>query len=228
MAVASLCGNAGSKQSVGQVMPRASACRGWVCAPPTPCLQCAHSKTTGATRPPPRLLCAVHLPRTAGVGPVNGARGVRGALSIHPVHLPRTADAGPVDGVTPDQQGLPKDQRPSDLRNTGWVPFALPAIHAGPRRGLMQLQGRRVIALVEADYEDLEHWYPVLRLREEGVEVVVAGLGEPAYTGKHGLPAETDTTVDLLDMVDFDGILVVGGWAPDKLRRSEKVLELVR
>jgi deglycase len=92
----------------------------------------------------------------------------------------------------------------------------------------MQLQGRRVIALVEADYEDLEHWYPVLRLREEGVEVVVAGLGEPAYTGKHGLPAETDTTVDLLDMVDFDGILVVGGWAPDKLRRSEKVLELVR
>src|SRR5574341_1852426 len=119
MAVASLCGNAGSKQSVGQVMPRASACRGWVCAPPTPCLQCAHSKTTGATRPPPRLLCAVHLPRTAGVGPVNGARGGRGALSIHPVHLPRTADAGPVDGVTPDQQGLPKDQRPSDFRNTG-------------------------------------------------------------------------------------------------------------
>jgi protease I len=92
----------------------------------------------------------------------------------------------------------------------------------------MQLQGRRVIALVEADYEDLEHWYPVLRLREEGVEVVVAGLGEPVYTGKHGLPCEPDTSVDLLDMADFDGILIVGGWAPDKLRRSEKVLELVR
>jgi protease I len=92
----------------------------------------------------------------------------------------------------------------------------------------MRLQGKRVIALVEADYEDLELWYPVLRLREEGAEVVVAGLGAETYIGKHGLPVETDAHVDDLSMADFDGILVVGGWAPDKLRRSEQVLELVR
>jgi protease I len=92
----------------------------------------------------------------------------------------------------------------------------------------MRLRGKRLIALVEHDFEDLEHWYPVLRLREEGAEVVVAGLGADVYTGKYGLPAETDANVDALDMADFDGILVVGGWAPDKLRRSEKVLELVR
>jgi protease I len=92
----------------------------------------------------------------------------------------------------------------------------------------MRLAGRRVIALVEAEYEDLELWYPVIRLREEGVEVVVAGLGADTYMGKYGLPCHPDTSVDTLDMADFDGILVVGGWAPDKLRRSEKVLELVR
>lgn len=92
----------------------------------------------------------------------------------------------------------------------------------------MQLHGRRVIALVEDDYEDLEHWYPVLRLREEGAEVVVAGLGARSYTGKHGVPCEVDTGVDTLDMADFDGLLVVGGWAPDKLRRSEQVLKLTR
>jgi deglycase len=92
----------------------------------------------------------------------------------------------------------------------------------------MRLRGKRVIALVEADYEDLEHWYPVIRLREEGAEVVVAGLGERTYTGKHGLPATTDAHVDELDMADFDGLLVVGGWAPDKLRRSEQVLQLTR
>jgi protease I len=92
----------------------------------------------------------------------------------------------------------------------------------------MRLKGKRVIALVEAEYEDLELWYPVLRLREEGAEVVVAGLGAPSYTGKYGLVAEPDAHVDELDMADFHGILVVGGWAPDKLRRSEKVLELVR
>jgi len=92
----------------------------------------------------------------------------------------------------------------------------------------MRLAGKRVIALVEEDFEDLELWYPVLRLREEGAEVVVAGLGAQTYHGKYGLPAETDANVDDLDMRDFDAILVVGGWAPDKLRRSEKVLELVR
>jgi protease I len=90
------------------------------------------------------------------------------------------------------------------------------------------LEGKRVIALVEEDYEDLEHWYPVLRLREEGAEVVVAGLGAASYRGKYGVPCEPDTDVEALDMDGFDGILVVGGWAPDKLRRSEKVLELVR
>jgi len=92
----------------------------------------------------------------------------------------------------------------------------------------MRLEGKRIIALVEADYEDLELWYPVLRLREEGADVVVAGLGAETYIGKHGLPVETDAHVDDLAMADFDGILVVGGWAPDKLRRSEQVLELVR
>jgi protease I len=92
----------------------------------------------------------------------------------------------------------------------------------------MRLAGKRLIALVEDDYEDLELWYPVIRLREEGAEVVVAGLGAAGYHGKYGLPAEPDADVADLDMADFDGILVVGGWAPDKLRRSEQVLELVR
>ena len=92
----------------------------------------------------------------------------------------------------------------------------------------MRLAGRRVIAMVEADFEDLELWYPVIRLREEGAEVVLAGMGEPEYRGKYGLPAEPDAHVDDLDMADFDALLVVGGWAPDKLRRSQAVLELTR
>jgi protease I len=85
-----------------------------------------------------------------------------------------------------------------------------------------------VIALVEADYEDLELWYPVHRLREDGAEVVIAGLGADSYTGKYGIPCTPDTSVEDLDMADFDGLLVVGGWAPDRLRRSDKVLQLTR
>ena len=92
----------------------------------------------------------------------------------------------------------------------------------------MTLKGKTILFFAGPLYEDLELWYPVLRLREEGAEVVVAGLGAERYHGKYGLPAEADGNVDDLDMRDFDAILVVGGWAPDKLRRSEKVLELVR
>jgi protease I len=46
------------------------------------------------------------------------------------------------------------------------------------------LTGRKVIVLAEDMYEDLELWYPVLRLREEGAEVVIAGTGATAYKGK--------------------------------------------
>src|SRR5262249_25938061 len=61
-----------------------------------------------------------------------------------------------------------------------------------------------------------------------GAKVILAGLGAPSYPGKHGLIADTDANVSELDMSDFDGILIVGGWAPDKLRRSDQVLQLVR
>ena len=37
------------------------------------------------------------------------------------------------------------------------------------------LSGKTVAVLAEDLYEDLELWYPVLRLREEDAKVVIAG-----------------------------------------------------
>jgi len=93
----------------------------------------------------------------------------------------------------------------------------------------MRLTGKKVIALVDDEVEDLELWYPVYRVREEGAEVHLAGLTkDKVYTGKYGVPAKADYSWDELNAADYDGILVPGGWAPDKLRRYPKVLELVR
>lgn len=92
----------------------------------------------------------------------------------------------------------------------------------------MSLHGRRVVILAEKQYEDLELWYPKLRLQEEGAEVVVAGLGEPAYESKHGYPVKVDSPLEELRPQDFDGIVVPGGWAPDYLRRHESVKSFVR
>ena len=90
------------------------------------------------------------------------------------------------------------------------------------------LTGRKVIVLAEDMYEDLELWYPVLRLREEGAEVVIAGTGARAYKGKNGYPVAVDTAVDKVSVRDFDALVIPGGYAPDRLRRYPAVLSLVR
>ena len=57
---------------------------------------------------------------------------------------------------------------------------------------------------------------------------VVAGLGEKIYQGKRGYPITVDTSVDEVQARDFDGLVIPGGYAPDILRRSAKVLALTR
>jgi protease I len=86
----------------------------------------------------------------------------------------------------------------------------------------------RVLMLVGPEYEDLEVWYPLLRLREAGYDVVVAGLGEARYAGKWGYPCPTDGVVADFPASSLAGLIAPGGWAPDKLRRDPVVLERVR
>lgn len=94
----------------------------------------------------------------------------------------------------------------------------------------MKLKGKRIAVLVGPGYEDLEFWVPLMRLQEEGAEVTVVGLkqGETYMSKSGGLPATADTGADKVGPNDFDALVVPGGWAPDKLRRYEAVLALVR
>lgn len=86
----------------------------------------------------------------------------------------------------------------------------------------------RAIILVENNYEDLEVWYPRLRLTEAGYEVKAAGTGEKTYSSKHGYPCATDGKIEDFKVDDFDILVVPGGWAPDRLRRYPAVLDFVR
>lgn len=93
----------------------------------------------------------------------------------------------------------------------------------------MELKDKTVVALIHDIFEDLELWYPVIRLREAGAKVVLAGE-KPGkqYTGKNGLPATADIGYDDLDDKKFDGLIIPGGYAPDKMRRYSKVLDFVK
>lgn len=88
---------------------------------------------------------------------------------------------------------------------------------------------RRVLILAADDFEDTELLYPLYRLAEEEIAVVVAGLDEHPIRGKKGHgPVAVDASVDQVGESDFDALVIPGGYAPDKLRRSEAVLSLVR
>ena len=90
------------------------------------------------------------------------------------------------------------------------------------------LAGQRVLMFVDDIYEDLELWYPKLRLIEAGAEVVVAGPeANQTYKGKHSYPCKSDARIADMQSTRFNGVVVPGGFMPDKLRRDPKVLSLV-
>ncbi len=93
----------------------------------------------------------------------------------------------------------------------------------------MTLDGKHVLIFVGDDYEDMELQYPRYRLLEAGAGVTIAGQESGrVYKGKHGYPCKSDVAIDLMEAADFAGVVIPGGWMPDKLRRDPKVLELVK
>ena len=88
---------------------------------------------------------------------------------------------------------------------------------------------QRILMFVEDVYEDLELWYPRLRLMEAGAAVVVAGPEKGRrYKGKNGYPCTSDASLDDVSAAEFTGLVIPGGFAPDRLRRLPKVLTMTR
>jgi protease I len=93
---------------------------------------------------------------------------------------------------------------------------------------MRELDGKRAAVLVEQQYQEMEVWYPLYRLREAGCKVTVVGpeAGQ-TYPSKLGYPAKSERAARDVSANDFDIIVVPGGFAPDYLRRDPAVLKLV-
>ena len=87
---------------------------------------------------------------------------------------------------------------------------------------------KTLLTFVDDIYEDLELWYPKLRLEEAGFAVRLAGKEMKTFKGKHGYPATADALISDCRSTDFAGLLIPGGFMPDKLRRDARVLSLTR
>src|SRR5512146_1445909 len=93
----------------------------------------------------------------------------------------------------------------------------------------MKLEGKRIAILAENMYQEMELWVPYYRLREEGADVKVVGAGgAKSYTSKHGYPVSVDVQADQVKAVEFDAVVVPGGYAPDMMRRHPAMVALVR
>lgn len=86
-----------------------------------------------------------------------------------------------------------------------------------------------ILIFVADDYEDLEVHYPKYRMLEAQKKVKIAGeKADTLYKGKHGYPCKSDIGFDQVKVDDYAGLIIPGGYAPDKLRRFPKVLEITR
>ena len=93
----------------------------------------------------------------------------------------------------------------------------------------MELKGKRIAVLAEDMYQELELWYPLLRMREAGAEVVVVGMpGVEEYHSKLGYPVKVDAVASAVPADNLDAVIIPGGYAPDRMRRHKPMLDLVR
>jgi protease I len=93
----------------------------------------------------------------------------------------------------------------------------------------MRLKGKKVVILIENNYQDLEFWVPYYRLKEEGVGVTVVGSGSSrTYTSKYGYPVEVEKEAKEIDVSKYDGVVIPGGYAPDLMRRYPDMVRIVR
>jgi protease I len=92
----------------------------------------------------------------------------------------------------------------------------------------MKLAEAQIAVLAENLYQELELWYPLLRLREEGANVIVVGPAEQTYASKLGYPVKPDFAVADVDPAALDAVIIPGGFAPEGMRRHKPMIDLVR
>jgi protease I len=92
----------------------------------------------------------------------------------------------------------------------------------------MRLQNKKIAILVAEGVEDYEYFVPMMRLQEEGAQILTASLDLKSVKGKNGLTILPNALIESLNVDELFALIIPGGWAPDKLRRYESVKNLVK
>jgi protease I len=84
-----------------------------------------------------------------------------------------------------------------------------------------------IALLIEDNFDEQEFIYPFYRVQEAGFDTVVVGPEAKTYKGKTGFSWSAEATPADIDTNQLSGLIVPGGYAPDRVRRYPEMLELV-
>jgi protease I len=94
----------------------------------------------------------------------------------------------------------------------------------------MPVKGKKMVMLIEQDFEDVEVTEPLKAFKNAGIQVTIVGNNlQMTYTGKQKVASlKADTTPGEINVNDYDAIYIPGGYAPDKMRLHPPMIELVK
>jgi protease I len=89
----------------------------------------------------------------------------------------------------------------------------------------------KAVVLTADQFEDMEVYFPVFRLQEEGWQVTIAAPTMQMLYGEHGYRLKPDTTIDKVNPDDFDLLIIPGGspdGAPSTVRKIKEAQDIAK
>jgi len=90
---------------------------------------------------------------------------------------------------------------------------------------------RKAVVLTADKFEDMEVFFPVFRLLEEGWQVDIAAPDLKEMSGENGYVLKPDKTIEEVDPDEYDLLIVPGGFpdgAPATVRKMRKAQEITK
>jgi protease I len=87
---------------------------------------------------------------------------------------------------------------------------------------------KKILIITADKCDDSEILYPYYRVIEEGFVPTVASFERRAVTAKYHFSVMADIAVDEIDVSAYEGLILPGGAAPEKLRQNQAVIEAVK
>ena len=90
------------------------------------------------------------------------------------------------------------------------------------------VKNQKVAILIDQLFQDSEVTDPKSKLEEAGFTVDIVGPNTTEeYIGKKGTKIKANKSIDSVSVKDYVGLVIPGGWAPDKMRMNAAIVKFI-